>query len=64
MAENRAQADLNRLIIAIGIILVGVLGSAFLGIGIALSNSSLSFIGSLILSLMGTMILILERLIN
>ena len=64
MAESKAQADLNRLIIAIGIILVGVLGSAFLGIGIALSNSSLSFIGSLILSLMGTMILILERLIN
>lgn len=61
--NKEGQASIN-LIIGISIIMIGVLCSFFLGLGIAFSNSTLSFIGSLILASLGLIVLIIERLLK
>lgn len=52
------------LISGIFLMLVGIFASVFIGIGLAIGNTTFSFIGSLILSVMGTLILIVEKLLT
>ncbi len=60
---KKGQAEI-RLLLALIVIFLGAVGSIFWGIGIALENSPLSWIGRLLVASLPFIVVLLERLLK
>ena len=62
--SKKAELQLIRVLLALIVILLGVIGSIFWGLGIALNNVQLLWIGRVLVASIPLVVVILERFLR